>query len=337
MNTNKPISDAGIFLWMTWQAMQQAGLDTARIFASVNLPDSPPDPTSRRDNSTQARFWRQAEQISQNPDVGLIVGGLMPPFRGQVFEYLFLSSPTFGDGLTRSLRYMSLLTDALPLQLRIDGNTAILAGFEHPVRHYLECALSVFLSFLRHVSDGAWQPTAIWFTHTQGATPEQYQQVYGVPVLLGMPEGGIHFALDDLYRPSPAAEPTLLRVHEALIEQRLAELARYDVIYRIERVLAGLLELGEVRLEHVAGPLQRSPRQLRAELAAIGSNFNDVVAHYRERLARRLLSRTNESIDQIVYLTGFSEPSAFNRAFKRWTGETPMAYRRRKQSDINLD
>ncbi|MCY3189736.1 AraC family transcriptional regulator, partial [Acinetobacter baumannii] len=49
------------------------------------------------------------------------------------------------------------------------------------------------------------------------------------------------------------------------------------------------------------------------------------------KLARRLLANTKETLDQIVYLTGFSEPSAFTRAFKRWTGETPSAYRERKQ------
>ena len=67
------------------------------------------------------------------------------------------------------------------------------------------------------------------------------------------------------------------------------------------------------------------------ELEEAGTSFNHVLADYRSRLARRLLARTDESIEQIVYLTGFAEPSTFYRAFKRWTHETPIEYRKRKQ------
>jgi AraC-like DNA-binding protein len=330
MNT---ASDAGIFLWMAWQAMQRAGLDSAAIFASVNLPDAPPDPQARRENSTQLRFWSAAERVSGDADVGLHVGEHMLPFRGQVMEYLFLSSPTFGEGLARATRYHRLLTDAMRFELRVEGDTAILAGFEHPARHYVECALCVFLQFWRHLSDGEFRAREIWLTYEQGAAPAEYERVYGCPVRLGMPEGAVRFDAVQLQRPSPAAEPQLLAMHEALAEQRLADLERRDLVTRIERELGGLLEAGEVSLEAVATRLERNAQTLRRELAAIGTPFNDVVARYRERLARRLLARTSESIDQIVYLTGFSEHSAFTRAFKRWTGETPTDYRRRKQGN----
>jgi AraC-like DNA-binding protein len=70
---------------------------------------------------------------------------------------------------------------------------------------------------------------------------------------------------------------------------------------------------------------------LRSQLAEANTSFNQILADYRSRLARRLLARTAEPIEQIVYLTGFSEPSTFYRAFKRWTNETPVEYRKRKQ------
>lgn len=328
-----PATDAGIFLWMTYQAMQKAGLDSAAIFASVNMPDAPPDPQARRENATQQRFWNAAERISGDPDIGLRIGGLMPPFRGQVLEYLFLSSPTFGEGLQRALRYNRLLTDAMAITLRVEGDTAIFGGLTHPVRHYLECAVSIFLGFLRHVTEDEFRAGEIWLPHAEGAAARRYEAVYGCPVRLGMPEGAIVFPATLLQRPSPAAEPQLLAMHEMAASQRLADLERYHLVSRIERELGGLLEQGQATLETIALRLGRNPRTLRADLGLAGTNFNAVVTRYRERLARRLLSRTQEPIDQIVYLTGFSEPSAFTRAFKRWTGETPSDYRRRTQRD----
>lgn len=196
-----PKSDAGIFLWMTYQAMSQAGIDCQRVFASVNMADLPPDPKVRRDNATQQRFWQAAEQITENPDIGLYVGGLMPVFRGQVLEYLFLSSPTFGEGLKRALRYRRLITDALQLELIVDGETASLVGFEHPVRHYLECALSVFLGFLRHVSGKRFVVQEICLPYAQGATLAEYQRVYQAPVRLGCAQGAIRFAAEILNAP----------------------------------------------------------------------------------------------------------------------------------------
>lgn len=332
-NEGIPRTDAGIFLWMTWQAMKKAGLDCQAIFASVGMPDAPPDRNQRRINAPQQQFWSTAEQVSGDPDIGLHIGDLMPPFRGQVMEYLFLSSPTFGDGLRRAVRYNRLLTDAIELAFRIDGDTAVLHNLNHPVRHYLECAVAIQLRFLAHVTDGKFQPREIWLPHTGGASAEEYQRVYGCPVRLGQPEGAILFDADLLKRPSPAAEPQLLAVHEQLARQRLEDLERRDLIARVERELGDLLERGEVSLEAVAERLNRNPRTLRADLARGETHFKAVVARYRERLARRLLARTDESIDQIVYLTGFSEPSAFTRAFKRWTGETPTGYRQQRRAD----
>jgi AraC-like DNA-binding protein len=204
---------------------------------------------------------------------------------------------------------------------------------EHPVRHYLECALAVLLTFLRHVSEGVFVPQAIHLKQQEGASQQEYQAVYGCPVQLGSTTNAICFDAGLLGLPSPAAAPTLLAMHEQAAAQELADVAHQRLVWQVERELGGLLEGGELTLEAVANRLARSPRQLRQALSQAGTSFKQVVAEYREQLARRLLVRTREPLEQIVYLTGFSEPSAFTRAFKRWTGETPSAYRLRHQKD----
>ncbi|MGN2483285.1 Virulence-regulating protein VirS [Acinetobacter calcoaceticus] len=333
---SKNSSDAGIFLWMTYQTMQKMGLDAASIFASVNLPNQPPDKNIRRDNSTQQRFWTAAEEISQDTDIGLHVGKQMPPFRGLVIEYLFLSSSTFGEGLQRALRYQTLLTDVFSLYLTINEDKAILSGFEHPVRHYLECGIGIFLNFFKYITNNEFRPTHITLPYQQGASPETYQEMWECPVILDQTKGTIVFPSVLLNKTSPAAEPELLKIHETLAEQQLLNLEKHQLIHAIERLLSnGLLESGQFDQKLIAEQLNRNPRTLRADLQAINTNYEKILNQHREKLARRLLANTQETIDQIVYLTGFSEPSAFTRAFKRWTNETPSAYRHRKQKQSN--
>ena len=188
------------------------------------------------------------------------------------------------------------------------------------------------LRFFKHITEGGFRAERLWFTHRGGASAADYERVFGIPVEFGMPENRVYFDRLVLARPSAHAEPELLRLHEQVASERVAELERRDLVVEVRRIIGESLEEGEVSLEHVAARLGIKPRALRTRLADAGTSFNQVLADFRCRLAKRLLARTNESIDQIVYLTGFSEPSTFYRAFKRWVNETPVEYRKRKRN-----
>lgn len=110
----------------------------------------------------------------------------------------------------------------------------------------------------------------------------------------------------------------------------MARLEQQDMVQEVKRVVGELLERQEVSLELVTQKLNMSARQLRSTLTQADTNFNQILADYRCMLAKRLLVRTNESVEEIVYLTGFSEPRTFYRAFKRWTDMTPIEYRKQK-------
>ena len=194
------------------------------------------------------------------------------------------------------------------------------------------CAIPLTLRFFKFVTEGRFQPTAIDFNFASSANPDEYRRIYGCPVRLQQPETRIYFDVSVLDYPLWQAEPELLQLHEQLALEQLQELARYDLVGEVRRAIGSTLERGETTLETVAEQLGITARRLRSQLSEADTSFQHILSDYRCKLAKRLLATTNESIERIVYLTGFAEPSTFYRAFKRWTGETPIEYRKRKQA-----
>ncbi|MFB2539269.1 MULTISPECIES: AraC family transcriptional regulator [unclassified Acinetobacter] len=334
-------TDASILLRLGYQAMRRAGLPTDEILykAGVNL--SKMQHQDRTPLAAQQGFWQALEQVTQDQDIGLHLGEHLPLYRGQVIEHLFLSSHNFGEGLHRALRYQRLLSDALQAELVVTSSHCYLsngvhAGGDRKVnRHFTECFISGVLRFFKFVTEGRFEPTFIDLNYTDGATGDEYFRVYGCPVSLGQKETRIYFDHAMLEYPLWQADPDLLQLHEKLAIEKLQELARYDLIAEVRRAVGSSLECGETTLETVAAQLNITPRRLRSQLSDAETSFQQILSDYRCRLAKKMLANTHESIEKIVYLTGFSEPSTFYRAFKRWTGETPVEYRKRKQTSDN--
>ena len=330
------LTDSGVLLRMAYQAMRDAGIDADAVLEKVGADRAMLEQHDlRTPHDAQEWFWQAAEEVSGDPHIGLHLGAHVPVFKGQVLEYLFLSSPTFGDGLKRALNYQRLLSDAVRGELEEEGDTVVLRQqfWSRRLYHFNECAMAGIIKFFRFVTDNAFQPLEVNFRHAPHAAQEEYERVFGCRVQFDQPWTGIRFSRDVMDLPSAHHEPELLQLHEKLASEQIARLEKQDLVDQVTRLIVELLESGNANLEEVARRLDLKPRQLRTRLADAGTNFNELVADYRCRLAKRLLAGTEESIDEIVYLTGFSEPSTFYRAFKRWVGMTPIEYRRRKSEE----
>lgn len=331
------LTDASVVLRFGYQAIRRAGLPTEEILMKAGVALNQVDTNSRTPVSAQYAFWVAAEEVSKDLDIGLHLGEHLPLYRGQVIEHLFISSETFGEGLKRALAYQRLISDVFHARLVMEDGRCYLTNGEQPFadtivnRHFSECAISGILRFFKFITEGAFQPIFIDFNFVEGASEDEYFRVYGCPVSLGQRETRLYFDSDILNYPLWQAEPELLQLHEQLAIEKLQELARYDLVGEVRRAIGSTLESGETTLETVASQLHITPRRLRTQLSEANTSFQQILSDYRCRLAKRLLANTSESVERIVYLTGFSEPSTFYRAFKRWTNETPVEYRKRKQ------
>ncbi|WP_323751110.1 AraC family transcriptional regulator [Marinobacter sp.] len=332
------LRDAGVMLRLIYEAMKTKGVDTDAVFSRLGVDESYVYTEQlRTPHSAQLYFWQTVEDESGDPDIGLHLGTVLPPYKGQVLEYLFLSSPTFGEGLRRAQNYQRLLSDAAKTDFLIEGDEAcmVLDAASDEVsrlKHFNECFVQGVIIFFKSITGNRFYPSRIEFEHERDRGVEHAKDVLGCDVIFGAEENRLYFPVEVLSYASPHAEPELLALHERFASEQVARLEKKDIVGSVERIVAELLDSGEVTLDSVAARLDMKPRTLRTRLTEADTSFNQVLADFRYRLARQLLATTDESIDEIVYLTGFSEPSTFYRAFKRWSNMTPIEYRKTAQS-----
>ena len=331
------LRDSGIMIQLAHQAMQAMGIDTDDVWQRMGITSEFIDDREvRTPHSAQRAFWKVMEEVTGDADIGLHLAENMNVYKGQVLQYLFLSSPTFGDGLNRALNYQRLLSDASQASILTEDDEACIqveSASEHiiSVRQLTECMTLSLVRFFQYVTDQQFHPSRICFTHEAPDDLSEHHRLFGCEILFGEPANRLFFEKELLDLPSLHAEPELLQLHEKLASEHVAKLERQDIVVRINRVFAEVLETGQVSLDEVAARLEMKPRTLRTRLTEAGTSFNQLLGDYRCNLAKRLLAGTDESIDEIVYLTGFSEPSTFYRAFKRWTNLTPVEYRNSKR------
>jgi len=332
--------DSGQLLQMIHEGMVKAGLDVNAIYMRLGYDT---ERLQQRDLRTphqqQAWFWETVEVVSGDPDVGLHLCRHLRPFRGEVLEYLMFSSPTFRDGIQRSLKYLRIISDALNVRLLEDKDGARVivrgaAATAPQLRHTEICIAHGIIQFANSVTDQQAPPLRVRLRASRRSPVAEYEKVFGCPVEFDGEASEIWFDPELLNYRSPRWDPDLLRLHEELAEKRLSSLERQDLIERIRRVFSQKLELEQCSLEEVAKELSIAPRRLRFDLMRANTSFSKLLNDFRYALARRLLRTTQEPIENIVYLTGFSEPSTFYRAFKRWAGMTPVQYREQSQTSV---
>lgn len=321
--------------------MVRAGVDVTEIYRRLGVePRRLMEPGVRHPHRYQAVFWSAVEAVSADPEIGLHLCPFLSPFAGEVLMHLFASSPTLGEGISRVLQHARLLSDHLSLRLQtgLDGPDVALVsclGDATTPRHSEITFFCGLLQSVRAGSGGLFSPSRIELRSAAIAAVIEYERVFGCPVSFESAETRCWFPRAQLDLSLPHCDPEVALAHEMLVQRRIRRLLKRDRVRRVRSVVVSRLEGGVCSLGDVAAELRVSPRQLRKDLLDAGTNFNEIVSDARRSLAKRLLLTGDESIARIAEILGFSERSAFFRAFKNWTGLTPGQFRRRLGKALN--
>lgn len=191
-----------------------------------------------------------------------------------------------------------------------------------------EQTITAIVAISREVSQRAFSPLAVHFKHPAPAVISAYEEYFGCPVFFDSDRDALEVSEASLKAPNKLGDASISEFFEAHLEKELAETTDHTSLAKRMRILIsqGLSE-GVPRVSDLAERMCLSPRTLQRRLSEQGLSFQTLVDESRRELAVRLLSRTEYALSEVAFLTGFSDQSAFNRAFKRWAGQTPRSYR----------
>lgn len=296
------------------------------LLDSLGLP-----PVAAGDERVEAaRYYALLERIAAADDHGL-------PFRyartvrPDDFGAMGLgmkTAPTLRGALERLVRYISVITDSLAYEL-VDEGTLVIHGRsvrERGERLANEAALAAVTACLRAIAVRHVDPVAVDLRHHPPDLAE-HRVFFGCPVYAGADRDALHFAPETLTIATRLADDGLSAFLLARLDDLREAEADRPLEDRVRRVVGDSLCDGAVSKAVVARRLGMSERTLHRRLAERGASFRSVADQARRDAAESLLMGTRHSLAEVAFLTGFSDQTAFQRAFKRWTGQTPAAFR----------
>lgn len=249
------------------------------------------------------------------------------------FGLAFKSAPTLRHALERMGRYTRLHNQISRFDCTDDGGV-VRWSHHKPLADRLgsflsnEAAMATTLSLCRETTTGGLTPLRVLFAHERDGSTEALADHFGISPIFGAEHDGIEFARLDVDRPSTVGDPSIWRFFTDHLEQSLpAEDTERALEEQVVEEIAKLLSGGVPTLSDVAAGLAMGPRTLQRRLADRGKTYQTMVDEARRQMAQKLVAGSSYSLSEIAFLTGFSEQSAFTRAFKRWSGQTPGSYR----------
>ncbi|KLK89615.1 AraC family transcriptional regulator [Microvirga vignae] len=264
------------------------------------------------------------------PHFGLLVGRRASIQSLGLVGRLMQHSDTLGDALRTLVAHLSLHDRAVVPSLTLSDGTALLTFATYQaestgVQQVLDAALGVVVNILRTLCGSTWNPTEVLVPRVAPADAEPYRRHFRVPARFNQETASLVFRARDLDLRIAEADPMM----RALLEDRVQQLKGVqgaEFSDDIRRLLRMQLTSNRCSAEDIADLLAMHRRTLSRRLQG-GIGFRAITNEIRFEIARQLLENTEISLGEIAAALGYSEASAFTRAFRRWSGQTPTAWR----------
>jgi len=298
------------------------------------------DPDARVLESAVEEAWQFAGGISRDDALGVHLAEWLPRGALDLVEFAFRSSTSLGSGLERLAHYGRVLSDRVAAGMNDRGGDSVFWVRDtattplHPGR--AEFALALALKLAREGTGTNIVPVRVSLAHPASGDGSEHRRFFGGPVHFAAESNSMVLSAVDAARPLLGADEALAvivrrRLDKALHHRDRSEAGSFTT--RVHRLLVQVLGEGPSTADGVAHALGVSRRTLSRRLAEENTSFSRILDAVREDVAKTLLQDRSLSIGDIAFFLQYSEPAAFHRSFRRWTGQTPHAFRESSEPD----
>lgn len=315
-------------------AVRQQGLDPDDLARSVGIGSAQlRNPDERLPIRTMQALWREIVTRTGDPSIALRVGELVNPLAFGVLAYVMMHCPTLGRALEKLCQYEDIVcagirTSGRPIGSQYELSLRITSPDIIQPEYALNSELSIYLSAIRALTGQPLVADELRFAYPRPADTREHERVFGpARISFDAPETAMVLNAALLDTPILNANPGLFALFEQHVHAQLNRLQTPALTERVRTEIASLMKGEEPALPTVADRLAMGVRTLQLHLKDEGTTYQQLLADVRRDLAIRHLREPNLSTTDIAYLLGFAEPSVFFRSFKKWTGQTPGAFR----------
>ncbi len=322
------------------QFTARRGVDVNALCAAIGLDYDHllKNPDERISISIYYALWNEAIKQTQNEHLSLHWGEAFNFTAFGIVGYVLVNCQTLGEALEKFSRFTTLFCGGTLTEISVSGGK-VLCDCHPPV---IDLSKTDSLTGVRCVADSilvcilvgaealtgkALRPSSVWFQHSLPPNIAEYDRIFQTEIKFVMPVNRLIFDAACLDWSILSRSANLLAMFEPQAEALLADLSRESYSQQVAEAIAQRLKGELPKIEAIARDLAISSRQLQRLLQTENTSFQKLLDATRKQMALHHLKDLNTPIYHIAFLLGFSAPTAFNRAFKRWTGIPPRIYR----------
>lgn len=314
-------------------------VDKRALLRSFGIePDSPVEASHMVPADQYYGFLERLVAVDHQPTtLPLRAGAAMRCDDYGAFGLAWKSATNLRGSYERAVRHARVLTSVSTYEVEITNAGAYVHLHRSGERRLgmrlsNEATIASIASISREVSTEEFQPETVFFKHAAPESIADHEAYFGCPVCFESERDALLVSRDTLRTANKLGDETIVSFFDTHLEAAISELEDEQSLDRqVRNYISQSLSEGIPTISEVASQFCMSGRTLQRRLADQGYSFQNLIDESRRRLAERLLRKTDYSLAEIAFMTGFSEQSAFNRAFKRWAGHTPRSFRIKAQ------